>query len=335
MDYSSFLPCTFLCILKLANVLFSLIRFLKKMEDGTWEDVGDEIAREKTSQVLRDAINSVKAFSNMTDIQFDVTTPVVSSQAPSRKSAKAVTHEKASPLKRQSSSERYPTQPLRIDSTSPFVSVHGGTNDHCKSPAIYHSYFRGPNPQPPNLPHNFASVPNQYPVTPYMSILPPSASRKRARYHESPLIAENRTPSFYPSDSSAYGTPNVSYMYGSPPNPRKQSFIYTPTSMSYRLPVLGANANNGGETGAETSSSLFLNVRKDANDGDLISAPGQPSGESTDCWINDIPTFQSHQKPPARHHQLHHPTGAADFDPFNDDLLSDSEHRDGSPLFFP
>merc|ERR1712176_307563 len=36
-------------------------RFLKKNnETGTWEDVGDEIAREKASQVLRDAISILR-----------------------------------------------------------------------------------------------------------------------------------------------------------------------------------------------------------------------------------------------------------------------------------
>jgi hypothetical protein len=316
-------------------------RFLKKMDDGTWEDVGDEIAREKTSQVLRDAINSVKAFSNMAAVEFHVTTPEVSMKAPLRKEAKAVTQEKVSPLKRQASSERCTNQSSSTGGTSPFISVQGWTHDHSKSPAMRYSYFRGTNPQPPHVQHSVASVPNQYPVTPYMSMLPPSTSRKRGRYHESPLGAEDhRTPSFYASDCTAYDTPNISYMYGSPPNPRKQSFIYTPPSTSYRMPMLAANANKGGVTGVESSSTLFLSVRKDANDGGFIPAAdqasaGQPSGESTDCWINDIPTFQSNQKPSSRHQQPQHPSCAADFDPFNDDLLSDSEHREGSPLFFP
>lgn len=34
-------------------------RFLKKNSDGVWEDVGDEVAREKASQALRDAVSLV------------------------------------------------------------------------------------------------------------------------------------------------------------------------------------------------------------------------------------------------------------------------------------
>jgi hypothetical protein len=315
-------------------------RFLKKIDDDNWEDVGDEIAREKTAQVLRDAINSVKAFSNMTPVEFDVTTPEVSSMAPTRKKAKAVTHEKSTPLKRQASSERCSHQSSSSGSVSPFASGHGLISDHSKSPAICYSYFRGCNSHPPHVQHNVAAGSNLYPVTPYMSIFPPSAARKRARYHESPLPAEYHRTNLYAGDGSAYSTPNVSYMYGSPPNPRKQGFIYTPPSVSYRMPLLATNASKGGATGVEAPSTLFFNFRKDASEDGMISAAsqanaGQPSGESTDCWINDIPMFQAHQKPPGRHHQLQYPSYTADFDPFNDDLLSDSEHQDGSPLFFP
>jgi hypothetical protein len=292
-------------------------RFLKKVEDGTWEDVGDEVAREKTSQVLRDAINSVKTFSNMPDPDSDIATPEVTTRAPSREVPNAVTHDKTTPLKRPATLES------RRERATP--SIQPWISDNARSPAMSYTPYRGPGTQPP-LGDYAGMMPYQYHITPSMSITqPPSAARvKRARYHESPLVAGyHRAPGFFGSDPSAYGTPNVSHLYGSPPNPRKQGFSYTPPSMAHSMPSMPGYPTQAAATATPVASGQ--------------AAAGQPSGESTDCWINDVPPFQSHQKPPpARQpHQRQSSLGAADFDPFNDDLLSDSEHRDGSPLLFP
>lgn len=320
----------------------SSIRFLKKSSDDTWEDVGDEIAREKTSQVLRDAINSVKTFSNMPSTNIDVTTPETSSsKKPSKQGAKAVTHEKSTPMKRPPFSEGFQIRPLSAASDSVQAPTHGWSNVHAKTPSIVHNSYSGSDPRP-FMRHDAAFLQQPYHVTPSMTILPPSAARKRARFFESPLVpGYHRTPGFYSSDNnSAYGTPNVSYMYGSPPNPRKQNFMYTPPSISYRTAALPVN--NDHVTGTASASAPYLSAgdsnKKDPSDTRFVmptgqASAGQPSGESSDCWISDVPPFQSDQKPAARQQQQPR-FGAEDFDPFNDELLSDSEHRDASPLFF-
>jgi hypothetical protein len=189
--------------------------------------------------------------------------------------------------------------------------------------------YRGPSPHL-SMTNASGFNPNQYPVTPATGWLdPPSAARKRPRYYsESPLVAGyHRAPGFYPTDSAVYGTPNIPPFYGSPPNPRKQSFSHTPPTLPQS--TTGPPGVQGGQ-----KAPILTTVQ---------AAAGQPSGESTDCWINDVPPFQSHQKPPPpprrqspQHKKQQRSFGTAtEFDPFNDDLLSDSEHRDGSPFLFP
>jgi hypothetical protein len=64
-----------------------------------------------------------------------------------------------------------------------------------------------------------------------------------------------------------------------------------------------------------------------------------PSTGGTDCWINDVPKFSpfASSQPQPSQHEDGRTAGNSDFDPFNDDLLSDSEHGDGgiSPFPFP
>jgi hypothetical protein len=56
--YAVFLWTVYFFICWLTSSLY-LLRFLKKdLTSGEWEDVGDETAREKASQVLRDAVSS-------------------------------------------------------------------------------------------------------------------------------------------------------------------------------------------------------------------------------------------------------------------------------------
>jgi hypothetical protein len=74
-------------------------------------------------------------------------------------------------------------------------------------------------------------------------------------------------------------------------------------------------------------------------------AAGQPSNENSDCWINDVPRFSSpfsasdvhglHQVQQRRPSQAPFGSGSSDFDPFNDELLSDSERGDGTISPFP
>ena len=52
----SSIPTTGFWTLSHCILLSEYFRFLRKTESGNWEDVGDEIAREKASQVLRDAV---------------------------------------------------------------------------------------------------------------------------------------------------------------------------------------------------------------------------------------------------------------------------------------
>ena len=171
------------------------VRFLRKCSATTdeWEDVGDSIAREKTSQVLRDAIQARKSFSGDAD---KYTWRKNSLDAERRKSPpQKVTKTPA----QQSFPPSRQSIPVPLWRINPSVPSPYRTNNNVYSPAyssmIHKPYGRVPisdfgNPleDAPNFSN--ASLPyHQYPVTPTSSSIALSTARKRARYsQESPLI---------------------------------------------------------------------------------------------------------------------------------------------------
>jgi hypothetical protein len=142
-------------------------------------------------------------------------------------------------------------------------------------------------------------------------------------------------------------------MYSSPPNPRKQGFVQTPPAMSSKSTVPSSHDNTEVEhlgsdlkpasSASGTSDASFPSPSVCQSHRSIeTAAAGQPSGESSDCWINDLHQFRpvassEHLKPAIRRQSM---GGASEFDPFNDDLLSDSEQGpEGAmspfPFFYP
>jgi hypothetical protein len=118
-------------------------RFLKKCPNSKWEDVGDEIAREKTSQVLRDAIQSKKSFSGDTPARIPVvdrkrigTQGIGTGQQsqPSRRSDQAMKREEpSSPM--ETTTARAPPSPYRVVSQQPFASYSSSSTSHHRTPS--------------------------------------------------------------------------------------------------------------------------------------------------------------------------------------------------------
>ena len=211
------------------------VRFLRKCsgKPGEWEDVGDIIAREKTSQVLRDAIQARKSFSGDGDrhvrkrntldtrkirkspSQKVTKTPVQKSFAPSRQPLPVTQWRTNLPLPYRAKNQAYspaytsvshPVQAYGRVSMSDFGNALEGVPNFPNAPLPYH----------------------QYPVTPTSSGIAVSTARKRARYsEESPLLQGYHqypypTPIRHadPSSSSPHRPP----VFSTPPNARDLSF---------------------------------------------------------------------------------------------------------------
>ena len=284
--------------------------------------------------------------------------------------AKAVTDEKSSitPSQRQAVDVERTTRVPTSAGSSHSVPVLGyRSTDSMPSPAMrfhqqqYHDMHA---PRAELFSHSSARpLPVQYPVTPSSSAninTTSTTARKRPRYtHESPLVAGYHQNQFHPmpgfhSSMSSRGTPSeVPFMFGSPPNPRTQGFPFSPPYVPGSM-MMGQSATSGFNRGMSMSAKLPASSTKSnerPNDDQSVStketpAAGQPSNENSDCWINDIPRFSSPFSSSADVHSLHHvqqrrPSqaplggGSSDFDPFNDELLSDSERGDGTISPFP
>ena len=205
---------------------------------GEWEDAGDIIAREKTSQVLRDAIQARKSFSNDAprSVRKNASLPV----EPKRKSPPPKV-DKAPPVQ-QSFQQSQTKQPVPQWGNNPPQPLAYRTTNHVYSPAYssmhhpYKTYGRtpvsGPGTSVEDAP-NFSSVslPYQYPVTPTSSSAALSTARKRPRYsQESPLIQgyhqypyptpiRNVNPPSSPLTSTVFSTPtNTRSLPFAPPN---------------------------------------------------------------------------------------------------------------------
>mmetsp|Transcript_35918 Transcript_35918/g.86798 ORF Transcript_35918/g.86798 Transcript_35918/m.86798 type:complete len:352 (+) Transcript_35918:1332-2387(+) len=149
-------------------------RFLRKNpETNKWEDVGNDIAREKTSQVLRDAV------------------ALHSESSPSTENEPSL--ESKSPLAARNDTSFQRPRATAEDEREYAAVVRSSNPREIRSPNFYH--IRHPymniTPQP---------VPYHLPVTPASS-----EARKRPRYYESPLPSYHNTPNYLNTPSHPLG----------------------------------------------------------------------------------------------------------------------------------
>jgi len=190
-------------------------RFLRKdPKTNKWEDVGNDIAREKTSQVLRDAV------------AYTTAPPPSPSKRPSLESKSPVAARNDTSFQRQRETEEDEREYLQS------AVVRQPAPREVRSPSYYH--FRHPyiniTPQP---------VPFHLPVTPASS-----EARKRPRFYESPLPSYHNTPSHYlntpshplgvmlspPPRNEAARRPTYSYAHpGNPAHTNGSSFLPLPS----------------------------------------------------------------------------------------------------------
>ncbi|KAL3943848.1 MAG: hypothetical protein SGBAC_002099 [Bacillariaceae sp.] len=173
-------------------------RFLRKNpETNKWEDVGNDVAREKTSQVLRDAV----AFHSV----------------PSPSTGDGPSLESQSPLAVRNDTTFQRVRDTAEDEREYPADVRTSDPREIRSPNYYH--FRHPymdiTPQP---------VPYHLPVTPASS-----EARKRPRYYESPLPSYHNTPNYLNTPSHPLGV-----MLSPPPRneARRPTYSYYPANSS-------------------------------------------------------------------------------------------------------
>lgn len=179
-----------------------------------FSDVGNDIAREKTSQVLRDAV------------AYTTAPPPSPSKRPSLESKSPVAARNDTSFQRQRETEEDEREYLQS------AVVRQPAPREVRSPSYYH--FRHPyiniTPQP---------VPFHLPVTPASS-----EARKRPRFYESPLPSYHNTPSHYlntpshplgvmlspPPRNEAARRPTYSYAHpGNPAHTNGSSFLPLPS----------------------------------------------------------------------------------------------------------
>jgi hypothetical protein len=141
--------------------LFITFRFLKhNKENGEWEDVGDEIAREKASQVLRDAVGS------------HVGLPFVGKICGTKQS-RGPESSGADGFTRFESDSRHPR------ASSALAQMRHGSPDSRQGVAA--ASWQTPSLSHPGGPISARDVPGYLPVTPQLS-----NTRKRQRTFETP-----------------------------------------------------------------------------------------------------------------------------------------------------
>lgn len=291
-------------------------RFLRKCSSRSeeWEDVGDSIAREKTSQVLRDAIQARKSFSKDRNkfILNDTSLPV-------EQKRKTPPQKEKTPPVQQSFQPSHRKQSVPQWRTNPSVPLAYRTNNHVYSPAyssIYHhpynSYRRVPVSDPGNSIENApnfssASLPYQYPVTPTSSSLALSTATKRQRYsQDSPLIQGYHQ---YP-----YPTPIRSV---NPPSPPLVSTVFTtPTNRNTNVRGLPFSPNKEADLTSLRRISTLQTTKTKFSSHEMTQIPPPPRQKS-------------------KVHTRNRSDDNQDFDSLlTDDVLSDSESKNNSTHLF-
>lgn len=149
-------------------------RFLKKDEGGGWEDVGDEVAREKASQVLRDAVAvGMNSSEDASDGELEKGMETLSTKHQRSVSAPPV----------MATSRRRRPRDWEGQSATPINTI-----------SSVHSYQQ----QPYTPPRSMSSVP-KYPQPLYHS------SPKRRRYCDNPWVAYDQQENHPPYHPGMYG----------------------------------------------------------------------------------------------------------------------------------
>lgn len=192
---------------------------------------------------------------------------------------------------------------------------------------------------------SMASMGHQLRVTPSTGNAAPSTARKRPRLNQDspfPSFAyqrhyHHRPYSYYPYGPS--NTPPLSMMF-SPPNFRTQSYAFSPASIP--------GQHYAGESASAASTAPNQGTTRERGVDHFIPSSRRTSGN--DCWIGDVPPFapdnpSRYANPQMARQQLieeaipEHPQEppSPNFDLFNEEILSDSEQRDGSisPFTYP
>jgi hypothetical protein len=325
--------------------------FLRKVDDSSkWEDVGDDIAREKTSQVLRDAIHAKKSFSIGTKLPPSISkiSDIMPTPAPSLSNEGRM----ATPSTKKETKETRKTPATSASSNSSGSEMRNNQGFSPEFPHPYSSSSRMTHANTFGAPTDgfsqvsMANMMYQYPITPSSANAGLETARKRPRLqHESPLpsFAYQRHYHHRPYSYLPYGqsnTPPVSMMF-SPPNFRIQTFPFSPASV--------AASQSYNQDASTTTTKIPSSDASCDQPGHYFVPPNNPR-RGNDCWIVDVPPYnadnslrssprqepqQRHLEEPFPHHAHEQPS--PDFDLFNEELLSDSEHREGSisPYAYP
>lgn len=214
---------------------FANCRFLRKdAHTCKWEDVGDDIAREKTSQVLRDAVSEkngpmAKSRTKLTP-QRDIS-PSTEAETKGGSNREALTPAWQDQNEVRHARSKRPHTPREPRFDIPLSS--------CYYSHQYAGYTTSIRPSP--LPH----TPSNHSVTPATL----SMARKRPRVSESPVSTYN----YYSPSSSKYLTNTSPGIFFSSPAPRYQRqkpspsyFSYTRSPASAVIPSHYASQESGG-----------------------------------------------------------------------------------------
>lgn len=286
-------------LVRLMRQLDPPARFLKKdMDTSTWIDVGDEIAREKASQVLRDAVS-----------------------------------EKNGPMakpRKKTPTESSLSVPTRIDraadpTVSNFSSEDVAYIDHMPGASMHPAFSRSaafPQVMPPTTrsssylhPYQQSTAPFEHPAQipmRYPSVTPASerVARKRPRVIDSP-------------------TPVASYSYFSPNNNSFRAASHPGTGFAFSSPAsrTSMSRSSSGYIPHPTPSYVSGPHRSPASIGTIQHYSSQSSSRHRETWVPDVHPHYSVRRSPV--------VSAGDFDPYNAEILSDhSDHRDGSVSSF-
>ena len=298
-------------------------RFLRKCSaSGEWEDVGDDIAREKTSQVLRDAIQARKSFSGDGDRNTrDNATPNI------KKRRKDPPHEMNKTPVKQSLQPNHQKTPTPVGSSNASLSLGFRPVDHAYSPGTlrlpnpYTSYGRVSDPSfnPRNSIEDAPHFSYQYPVTPSSSSIALSTARKRPRYcQESPLVRYHQYP--YPTPIRSVpprDTQQASMMFTTPPNTKTRGLVFSSPASIPRMASGYGDNNTDGSSSSYRCISTSQSTEKDYSNTEMARAPSAPIQQSkltTDNNSGDNPDFDLL---------------------LNDEVLSDSDQKHHSTHLFP
>jgi hypothetical protein len=236
------------------SVPFFLRRFLRKdPHTCRWEDVGDDIAREKTSQVLRDAVQyqtgpvakSVKKSSKQ-----EIGTE--SKKPSARRNRSPELREGYDDQREVSASAPRPPQQRELRSDQAY--------NHPNHP--YAAYMASMHD--PSYSSSAHSTPYRLPVTPATA----SSARKRPRYYESPLPVYHHS-SPHQNNVLTNSLPGI---------------VLSPPSRPQLAPPVSRGYFSGPYLATSSSSPASSNRGR-------TSHYVPPSVQSHDPWVPDVPPF--------------------------------------------